>query len=189
MHVMAKPLFTGPEVMAFDNGQADPYGSEQGRETGAAVMHMIADALRRSPEDRRVRAVAECFRLFPRETSRHPDVNEYLTYLARHGETAALKRILGDRQRRGRPARTGDEVFARVAVLDGITEREGCSVRRAAEIAREEHPHLFEHMSIRGIENDFSANHDAVRLSSRPRWVPGEKLADAPWQPPERRRR
>jgi hypothetical protein len=186
---MAKPLFTGPEVMAWDASQTDVYGSEEGRQAGAQVLEMIGEALRRRPEESRVRAVGECVRRFPHETLRHPDVCAYFEHLSGRRDAAALTRILADRPRRGRPARQVEEEFTEAAVLEGIVAREGCSVRRAAEIAREEFPRVFGHQGVRTIENNFSMKRDAYRLARQPRWVAGSKLSGAAWVSPEQRRR
>jgi hypothetical protein len=141
----------------------------------------IHEALRKEPEDRRVRAVAECVRRFPRETLRHPEVYLYLEHLARRDNTAALARILGDRPRRGRPSRSADEELTEVAIIAGIIKREGCSANRAAAIARREHPTIFGHRGERDIANAYSRLRDAYRLAIEPRWLPSSKVTDYPW--------
>jgi hypothetical protein len=189
---MAKPLFIGPEAVCLPNmvtscdgtqrvGEA--FGSEEGRRAGEEVWEMIREALGKAAEDSRVRAVGECVRRFPRETQRHPEVSEYLEHLSRRGNTAALARILADRPRRGRPARSAEEEFTETAIVEGIVAREGCTVSRAAEVAKREHPDLFGHKTVRSIENDFSRTRDALRVARQHRWIPGRKLTNAAWSP------
>lgn len=189
--VMARPLFIGPEVMCFPSvqkqdgtdGSDEPYGSEEGRRAAEEVWRLIDEALAKPAEDSRVRALGECVRRFPRETLRHPGVYEYLEHLSRRRDTAAVTRILADGPRRGRPARTAEDEFTETAIVEGIVARDGCSVRRAAEIAKREHPDLLGHKSVRSIENDFCRTRDAYRLARAHRWVAGSKLTEAAWSP------
>lgn len=190
---MSKPLFIGPEPVCFSKDRAgtsigEPYGSEEGRRGGEAVCEMIGEALAEKAEDRRVRALGECVRRFPRETLRHPDVVAYLEHLSRRRDAAALTRILSDRPRRGRPARSPEEEFTETAIMEGIIAREGCSARQAAKIARRDHPDLFGLKSERTIQNDYSGTRDAYRVWRQPRWIPGDKLTEAAWSATNRGR-
>lgn len=182
---MAKPLFIGPEVMCFDRDGSrlvgEPYGSEEGRRGGEAVMEMIAEALTQKADDKRVRAVGECVRRFPREALRHPEVVAYLEHLSRRGDGPALTRILSDQPRRGRPARPPEEEFTETAIMEGIIARECCSAREAAQTARRVHPDIFGFKSERTIQNEYSERRDAYRVWREHRWIPGDKLTEAAW--------
>jgi hypothetical protein len=186
---MAKPLFIGAEAIGVSRIRAhdgtetpsEPYGSEEGRRAGEEVWEMIREALGERPEDRRVRALGECVRRFPDETLRHPDVCDYLDHLARRGNTEAITRILADRPRRGRPARTAGEEFTETAIMHGIMHREGCSARRAAEIAKRDHRYVFGHKYERTIENDYARTREAYRVWIQHRWLPGSNLTDEAW--------
>lgn len=191
---MAGTLFTGPEAICIpytgrttEDGrreEGEPYGSVEGQGVGNDIYEMINDAVRKSDDDLRVRAVAECVRRFPRETLRHPEVFFFLEYLAKEGDTAALVRILADRPRRGRPARTAAEEFGEAAIVERIMKREGCAASEAAPIARREHPQVFGHKSERTIENEYSAIREAFHLAFQHRWLPGSKVTDFPWTRP-----
>lgn len=189
--LMARTLFTGPEAVCVpytgrttEDGrreEGEPYGSVEGQRVGDDIYEMINDALRHESESKRVRAVAGCVRRFPRETLRHPDVWLYLEYLTKKDDEAALARIFEDQPRRGRPSRSAHEEFEAVAIIKGIIEREGCNARRAAEIAKRDHPRVFGHMTERGIENFFSQSREAYGLAIECRWLPGNKVTDFPW--------
>lgn len=188
--LMARTLFTGPEAVCVphvgrsEDGtpvDGEPYGSIEGQRVGNDIYEMINEALRREPESKRVRAVAGCVRRFPRETLRHPEVCHYLEYLSEKDDRAALARILQDQPRRGRPSCSAEQEFEAVAIIRGIIEREACSVRKAAEIAKRHHPRLFGHMTERSIENDFSRNREAYQLAIESRWLPASKVTDLPW--------
>lgn len=190
---MAKTLFTGPEAICVPyvgrskDGtpvEGESYGSVEGQRVGNEIYEMINEALRHESETKRVRAVAVCVRRFPRETLRHPDVCMYLEYLSKKDDKAALARIFEDQPRRGRPSRSAQQEFEAVAIVTGIIEREGCSARRAAEIAKRDHPRVFGHMTERSIENDFAQNREAYRLAIECRWLPGSKVTDFPWSRP-----
>jgi hypothetical protein len=190
---VAKPLFTGLDVIGVshvgrrEDGtpiEGEPFGCVEGRRVGSDIYEMINDALRHESESRRVRAVAECVRRFPRETLRHPEVSLYLEHLAKKDDRAALARIFEDEPHRGRPSRSAQEEFQFVAIMTGIIEREGCSAKTAAEIAKRDYPQVFGHMDERSIQNEFSRNREPYRLAIACRWLPSSKVTDFPWSRP-----
>jgi hypothetical protein len=191
---MEKGLLTGPEgaefaaVIPTKGAQllSGPFGVEA-QKAGRDVLELICEALQKQTDEKRVRALAECVRMFPKETLRCPEVCDYLEWLAKNRRTQAIDRILRDRPVRGRPMRSAEAFFAETAILHGIMEREDCSAAKAATIARREHKCL-QHKSVQALQNDFSPERrQQYRLFKQVRWISKDELSEHEWRRPQDR--
>jgi hypothetical protein len=187
----AKPLITGPEGAKFTLvqglGGITPQGlvgSDEAQAAGRQVRERILRAVGEQSDVKRVREVALVLREFPKETLRCPEVYEYFEWLVHNRQDDAIARILRDRPTRGRGPRTNEETFFEVAAIEAIRKRDGCSVSKAAELARDENLRL-RHKSAASLRNDHSRNREAYELLKQVRFLPGSQVTNREWSRPD----
>jgi hypothetical protein len=64
--------------------------------------------------------------------------------------------------------------------------RDGCSARKAAVTARDEHERL-RHKTADSLENDYGRGREAYHLLQSVRFLPGSAVTDREWSRPGKR--
>lgn len=154
-------------------------------EAGQHILNAIGAALRLADRDGRIRALARCVSTWRAETLRSAAVHEFMDGLVLQNDVDAIDRVLGEYGGRGRRARTTDDDFAEVELIDEIRRRDGCGTAEAVRTG------LAEVAWLRGkcttaeaICNSYSKNKRRYDLFRRVRLLPGAELAEHEWTRP-----
>lgn len=151
--------------------------SEEAEANGEEIIIRVRDAIGAGPQSTKaVRDLAYLVKNFPPVVGRVPEYSDYMTWLVETRRDNVVARILQDTG----PGRPRESYGYLIGIMDLIIEREGCSARRAAEIAEERYgPRLGK--CARSIENDYSRYRRLYRLGRGGYFVRDEQLTARIW--------